>query len=155
ADLQRWMDNVLKRAFYNSGQYCFRINRALVHRRRYDEFVDGFGEAASKLVVGDPADERTDLGPLIDRSSRARVVARIEDAERCGARVVLDGRPLVTPAGSLIGPTVLADVPRGAEVLREETFGPVVAAVPYSDFDEAVALANDTDYGLAAFALTE
>jgi len=155
ADLDRWMDGVLQRAFYNSGQYCFRVNRALVERSRYDEFLERFVEAASKLVVGDPADERTDLGPLIDRASRERVAERIASAERRGARMCLDGRTQSSPAGTRIGPTLLADVPSDAEVLHEETFGPVVAAVPFDELDEAVALANSTDYGLAAFALTE
>ena len=155
ADLDRWMDGVLQRAFYNSGQYCFRVNRALVERRRYDEFLERFTKAAAKLVVGDPAEERTDLGPLIDRASRERVAERIGSAERCGARVCLDGRRLGSAAGTLIGPTLLADVPAPAEVLHEETFGPVLAALPFDELDEAVALANATDYGLAAFALTE
>ena len=155
ADLKRWMDGVLFRTFYNSGQYCFRINRALVDRRRYDEFVEGFAEAAAGLVVGDPADERTDLGPLIDRRAFERVAERIEEAERLGARVVLDGRTAATPDGSLIGPTLLADVPPEAGVACEETFGPVLAAAAFDDLDEAIERANATPYGLAAFALTE
>jgi succinate-semialdehyde dehydrogenase/glutarate-semialdehyde dehydrogenase len=155
ADLKRWMGAVLQRSFYNSGQYCFRINRALVHARRYDEFLEELVGAASRLVVGDPADERTDLGPLIDRAARERVAGRIADAERRGARVCLDGRRIASPAGTLIGPSVLADVPSGAQVLEEETFGPVVAARAVGDLEEAIALANGTPYGLAAFALTE
>jgi acyl-CoA reductase-like NAD-dependent aldehyde dehydrogenase len=82
------------------------------------------------------------------------VAARIADAERAGARVVLDGRSLASPTGSLIGPTLLAEVPRDAAVLHEETFGPVVSALPVADLDEAIALANASEYGLAAFALT-
>jgi succinate-semialdehyde dehydrogenase/glutarate-semialdehyde dehydrogenase len=155
ADLERWMDDVVQRAFYNSGQYCFRINRALVDRRRYDEFVARLVRAASRLVVGDPDDERTDLGPLIDRTALERVVARIDEAEGQGARVLLDGRPRASGEGSLVGPTVLGTVPPSAAVLREETFGPVVSVVPYDDLEQAIAVANDTEYGLAAFALTE
>lgn len=155
ADLDRWLGDVLRRAFYNSGQYCFRINRALVQRRRYEEFVERFAKAAARLVVGDPSEERTDLGPLIDPPSRERVIDRIASAERRGARVCLDGRALVSPAGTLVGPTLLADVPAGAEVLEDETFGPVVAAVAFDDLAEGIALANATEYGLAAFALTE
>jgi acyl-CoA reductase-like NAD-dependent aldehyde dehydrogenase len=154
ADLARWLPAVLNRAFYNAGQYCFRVNRALVHERRYAEFVEGFAKAAAELAVGDPADERTDVGPLIDRPSFERVLERIEDAERRGARVRLDGRAHARAGRSLLGPTLLCDVPDDALVMRDETFGPVVSAAPVRGVDEAVARANASPYGLAAFALT-
>lgn len=154
ADIAGAMPHVLHRAFYNSGQYCFRINRALVHRSRCEEFTEAFAEAATGLAAGDPADERTDLGPLIDRPSFEGVVARVEDAARRGARVVLDGRSVAREGGSLLGPTLLDAVPDGADVLRRETFGPVVAVVPFDSLDEALDRANATEYGLAAFALT-
>jgi succinate-semialdehyde dehydrogenase/glutarate-semialdehyde dehydrogenase len=154
ADFEAWMDAILNRAFYNSGQYCFRVNWALVDRRRYSEFREALATAASKLVAGDPADETTDLGPLIDRAAFERVVEGIEGAERCGARVLLDGRAVASERGSLIGPSVLADVPLDAAILRTETFGPVVCVVPFDDLEQAIELANGTEYGLAAFALT-
>ncbi len=154
AELDVWMHDVVKRAFHNAGQYCFRINRALIDRRRYGEFLEKFAKAAARLSVGDPADERTDLGPLIDPPAAERVVERVEDAERRGARVLLDGRALASPGSSLIGPTVLAEVPADAAVMSRETFGPVVSVVPFDGLDDAIEMANAPDYGLAAFALT-
>jgi succinate-semialdehyde dehydrogenase/glutarate-semialdehyde dehydrogenase len=155
ADYESQMGEILERAFYNSGQYCFRINRALVDRARLDEFAEALARAAERLVVGDPRDEGTDLGPLIDRPSLERVVERIGEAQRRGARVLLDGRAHSSPGTCLLGPSVLVDLPPDSELLHRETFGPVVAVVAYRDLDEAISLANGTDYGLAAFALTD
>lgn len=154
ADFEAWMDQILNRAFYNSGQYCFRINRALVDRRRCGAFQEALGRAAARLVVGDPAEEGTDLGPLIDRRAREQVVERIDEAERLGAKVLLDGRRSAPAAGSALGPTLLSDVPEAAAVLHRETFGPVVCVIPFDGLEEAIARANATEYGLAAFALT-
>ncbi len=153
AEIAERIDQVRARSLYNSGQYCFRINRAFVHRSRYEEFLDAFTRSASALVVGDPQESTTDLGPLIDRPALERVLAAIADAEQAGARVVLDGRAQVREGSTTLGPTLLADVPASAGVMRHETFGPVVSVMPVDELDEAIALANATDYGLAAFAL--
>jgi len=153
-DFQGAMPQILHRCFFNAGQYCFRVNRVLVERSRHDALVAALVAAASRLVVGDPREEGTDLGPLIDRPAFDEVVRRIEDAEARGARVVLDGRRAARAGASLIGPTLVCDVPEDATLARSETFGPVVSVAPFHDLDEAIALANDTEYGLAAFALT-
>lgn len=153
-DFNAHMTEILHRAFYNSGQYCFRINRALVARARYEEFTRALSTAAAGLVVGDPSDERTDLGPLIDEAALTSVHHRIDNALACGARLLLDGRRAGPGRAPFLGPTVLADVPRNADVMRSETFGPVLAAAPFDTIDDGIALANETPYGLAAFALT-
>ena len=154
AELDRWLPAVMARTFHNSGQVCFRINRALVHGSRHDEFVERVAKAAAALVVGDPRDEATELGPLVDREAAESVLARIADAVTRGARIRLDGRPRDAGGSSLLGPTLLTEVAADADVLREETFGPVLAVQRVASDDEAIARANDSVYGLAAFALT-
>ena len=146
---------VCARAFGNSGQFCYRISRAYVHRSRHDELVDKCVAAARKLVVGDPRDSATDLGPLVDREAVAIVHERIAEAERSGATVVLDGRTYTRTHPGLVGPTVIDDVPDDAAIMAHETFGPTLAIAPFDDLDDAIARANDTMYGLGAFALTE
>ena len=153
ADIEGRIGDVCNRSFYNAGQYCFRINRAFVHSSRYDELVDRFAATAGKLQIGDPSLETTDLGPLIDRDALDRVVANIEDAERAGARIALDGRTQMQPGRNVIGPTLIADVPPNARVMCSETFGPVVSIAAVDDLDDAIDRANGTDYGLSAFAL--
>lgn len=153
ADIEGRIDHVRSRSFYNAGQYCFRINRAYVHRSRYEELIERFVASASQLQVGDPSLETTDIGPLIDRDALQRVVANIEDAERAGARVALDGRAHMQAERTVIGPTLLADVPATARVMCGETFGPVVSIAPVDELDEAIERANGTEYGLSAFAL--
>lgn len=153
ADIAGRIEQVRNRSLYNAGQYCFRINRVFVHRAGYERFVEALAHSASELRLGDPRQESTDLGPLIDAEALDRVVDAIANAERAGARVVLDGRISMQPGRNLIGPTLLADVPATATVMRRETFGPVVSVAPVDDLDDAIARANDTEYGLAAFAL--
>ena len=153
ADIEGRIDQVRSRSFYNAGQYCFRINRAYVHRSRYEELVDRFVASASELKVGDPSLEDTDLGPLIDRDALDRVVANIENAEQAGARLALDGRQHMQPNRNVIGPTIIADVPASARVMCSETFGPVVSIAPVDELEEAIERANGTEFGLSAFAL--
>jgi aldehyde dehydrogenase (NAD+) len=132
-----------------SGQVCALLSRVLVPRSRYDEIVDAYCAAISKLVVGDPADPTTDLGPLIAERQRERVEKYIALGQEEGAQVVLGGgRPSDLPVGWYIEPTVFVNVDNSMRIAREEIFGPVVVMIPYDTEEEAVAIANDTDYGL-------
>lgn len=133
-----------------AGQSCISVQRLLVHEAIHDELVDSVAAAADSLVVGDPLDESTDVGPLIKPQEIERVQSWIASAVDGGARVITGN----TLDRGVLRPTVVADAPRESDLCRREIFGPVVASAPYGDFDEAVAIANDSDYGLHAGVFT-
>lgn len=143
-------------AFANTGQICVCGSRILVERPIYDAFVDRLRAVAEGFVVGDPLDPATQLGPVIARSHAAKVWSYIE-AGKTEARLVTGGEPYTDPvrsAGPYIPPTVFADVPPACRIAREEIFGPVVAVLPFESEEEAIAISNDTTYGLAAGCFT-
>jgi aldehyde dehydrogenase (NAD+) len=134
----------------HSGQVCAAITRVLVSRRRYDEVVDALGAALAVLRVGDPFDPETNLGPLVAERQRDRVEEYIRLGRDAGARVVTGGgRPANLDRGWYVQPTLFADVDNSMRVAREEIFGPVIVAIPYTDVDEAVTISNDSDFGLS------
>jgi aldehyde dehydrogenase (NAD+) len=133
----------------NNGQVCVAQTRILVPRRRYDEVVDALAEAADRLVVGDPADPATQVGPVISEAARDRIRSHVRDAAEAGARIVTRVGDEPGP-GWYVRPTVLADVNNDMAIAREELFGPIAAVIAYDTVEEALALANDSDYGLAA-----
>jgi aldehyde dehydrogenase (NAD+) len=137
-------------AMAGSGQICMAQSRMLVPRARYGEIVDALGAATAALRVGDPADEATDMGPLISAAARSRVEQHVASAVTGGARLVTGGgRPSDLPTGWFLEPTLLADVAADAPIAQQEVFGPVAVVVPYDSEDEAVSIANGTDYGLS------
>ncbi|MEU4687492.1 aldehyde dehydrogenase family protein [Actinoplanes sp. NPDC023714] len=134
-------------AFLNSGQTCTAWTRMLVHRSYYDEAVELAAKTAAGYTVGDPFDPATRLGPLVSAGQRERVRGFVE---RAGARLVAGGLDAPLPAtGHFVAPTVFADVDPASELAQEEVFGPVLSIIPFGDDDEAVAIANDSKYGLA------
>jgi aldehyde dehydrogenase (NAD+) len=137
-------------AMSGTGQICMAQSRMLVPRSRYGEVVDALGDGTAALRVGDPADEATDMGPLISAAARSRVEQHVGGAVAAGARLVTGGRrPSDLPTGWFLEPTLLADVAADAAIAQQEVFGPVAVVVPYDSLDEAVAIANGTDYGLS------
>jgi 5-carboxymethyl-2-hydroxymuconic-semialdehyde dehydrogenase len=140
--------------FDNAGQVCLAGTRLLVEDDVFDEFIDRFRKSAGELVQGDPREDATNIGPLITREHLARVDGFVQRAKRAGATALIGGGPNEDLGGLYYLPTLFVDVPDGAEVLREEVFGPVLTAQPFADEDEAVALANSTEYGLAAIVYT-
>ncbi len=126
------------------------MQRIYVERRAYDEFLELFLPRVEALKTGDPADEETDVGPLISESDRDRILSWIEEAKADGA-VVLTGGEL---DGELLLPTVIAEAPADAKVSCEEVFGPVCTVTPFDTLDEAIALANSTRFGLQAGVFT-
>jgi aldehyde dehydrogenase (NAD+) len=137
-------------AMDNSGQICMALSRILVPRARYAEVTDALSAAVSALRIGDPADSGTQLGPVISRQSRDRIEDHLRRAVAAGARITAGGgRPDGRDRGWYLEPTVLADVDNQMAIAREEIFGPVATVIPYDSEDEAVAIANDSDYGLA------
>jgi len=146
ADLDAAADAASFGAFMNSGQICMSTERIVADRSVAGELGSKLAERASKLVVGAPRDDGTMIGPVVNDGARARILELIEDARAKGADVLAGG----DADGNLISPTVLADVTPDMRIYYEESFGPVVAIVPVEGDDEAVRVANDSDYGLAA-----
>ena len=137
-------------AFMNAGQTCISVERCYVHEKLYATFVDACAEKTRKLRVGNGMDSATEIGPMISEQQVRIVESHIEDARMRGARVVTGGERRRDLGSAFFAPTVLADVDHSMRVMREETFGPVLPVSPFRDDAEAVRLANDSDYGLAA-----
>ncbi|MET8430703.1 aldehyde dehydrogenase family protein [Nocardia sp. NPDC004860] len=153
ADLDMAVDGVLYGCFVYSGQVCESGTRAIVPRSLYDEFVERLVERAKTIVVGPTRDWDTDMGPVIDAEQRDRILEYVAGAEAEGATIALGGKA-VTGAGFEKGfwvePTILTGVRNDMRIAQEEVFGPVLSIVAYDGDDEAVAIANDSPYGLAA-----
>jgi len=137
-------------AFVNAGQTCLSVERCYVHRSLYPAFLDACCEKARKLRVGNGLDPGTEIGPMIHERQVRVVEGQVEDARQRGARVPTGGTRLRELGPTFFAPTVLADVEQDMRVMQEETFGPVLPIAPFQDDAEAVGLANDSDFGLAA-----
>ncbi|MEV6010129.1 aldehyde dehydrogenase [Streptomyces sp. NPDC051976] len=138
-------------AFWNAGQNCTAGSRILVHRSIKDDFVAALAKEANQRRVGEPTDPGTAIGPLIEASALARVLDHIRRAREDGATIAAGGEQLHPHSGGwFVAPTVIDNVTPGMAVAREEIFGPVVAVLAFETDEEALALANDSDYGLAA-----
>jgi aldehyde dehydrogenase (NAD+) len=138
------------KAYVNSGQTCNALTRMLVHRAHYDEAVELAVKAAERYTPGDPFAEESRLGPLASRAQLDRVRGYVDRGVEEGARLVTGGTETTLSRGYYVLPTVFADVTPSMTIAREEIFGPVLAILAYEDEDEAVRIANDTPYGLAA-----
>jgi acyl-CoA reductase-like NAD-dependent aldehyde dehydrogenase len=146
ADIDEAASKLAANAFAFAGQSCISVQRIYVQRRAYDAFLERFLPDVEALKAGDPSDEETDVGPVIDDDARERILAWIEEARGLGAEVLTGGEA----EGAVISPTVIAAAPPDAKVSCEEVFGPVVTVSAYDTFDEAVGLANGTRFGLQA-----
>ena len=146
ADLDRAAAAANFGAFMHQGQICMSTERIVIDRAVADEFAQKLAERARSLKVGDPREPDTQIGPLVNEAALNRVTGHVEDAAAKGAKLVTGGKA----QGLHFTPTVLMDVTPAMRVYSEESFGPVVAIVPVNGIDEAVRVANDTDYGLAA-----
>lgn len=148
ADIESTLAELRSLSFMNSGQTCFLLSRVLVPRPRLAELTAGLAAVAESLRLGDPREATTDLGPLVSERIRARVRSLVDDGVARGARVVTGGRQLPDAPGFFYEPTVVTGVDQRDALAQEEVFGPVVMVSSYDSDDEAVALANDTVYGL-------
>ncbi|BCB89499.1 aldehyde dehydrogenase [Phytohabitans suffuscus] len=151
ADLDTAVSWSIRAIFANAGQVCLAGSRLYVQRPVYDEFLERFAAAADALVVGDPKDPGTDVGPLASYEHYLKVRGYVEGVEADGGKLRTGG----LGDGWVVRPTVVVDVPGSARVYREEVFGPVVVVRPFDTEAEAVGLANDTRYGLNAMLFTE
>lgn len=153
ADLDVAIDVALEGMYYNQGEACTSTARILVHDSIHDEFLKRFARATEQLVVGDPLDPATDIGPMVDARQRDRVLEYVRIGVDEGARMVTQGTPPDDPRladGFWVAPTVFADVTPQMRIAQEEMFGPIACVMRFADEDEAVAIANDTEYGLTA-----
>jgi aldehyde dehydrogenase (NAD+) len=150
ADLAATMGWLEMASLMNNGQACVAQTRILAPRSRYDETVDALASMVAGLAVGDPADPATQIGPLVAKRQQDRVESYITTGQEEGAKVVTGGaRASGQERGWYVAPTVFADVDPAMRIAREEIFGPVLCVIPYDDEDDAVRIANDSDYGLA------
>lgn len=154
ADIAKAAAGAARRGFRNAGQICIAVNRIYVHTDRYDEFVAALASAVDQLQVGDGTDPATDVGPLANEEGLTKVRAHIANALELGATRVTADRA-VPDTGNFITPTVLGDCTPEMLVMAQETFGPVVGVTRVESLEEAIALANRRDSGLAAYAYTE
>jgi betaine-aldehyde dehydrogenase len=150
ADLDAVIPKLAAATMRNSGQACVNQTRVLAPAAAYDAVVDALAAAISGFPVGDPSDPETVIGPLISETQRARVEGYIATGKEQGARLIVGGgRPRELERGYFVEPTLFADVDNGMTIAREEIFGPVVSVIRYDGDNEAVAIANDSDYGLS------
>ena len=148
-DLAKVAQQMFTATLLNNGQTCFLSTRVLAPRSRYGEIVDIFSGLAGALKVGDPLDPSTQVGPMVSERQRERVEGYIAKGKSEGARITAGGgRPEGLDKGWFVEPTVFADVDNSHTVAQEEIFGPVLSVIPYSDVDEAVSIANASDFGL-------
>ncbi|MGH8248385.1 MAG: aldehyde dehydrogenase family protein, partial [Gammaproteobacteria bacterium] len=149
------LDFVAKRcavgAFYNSGQVCISVQRIYSQKQVYEPFSEKFVKATEAMLVGDPLDERVDVGPMIDSKEVDRVEGWVKEAQTAGAKILTGGRR----EGAVFYPTVLADVKPEMKVVTEEVFGPVASVIACDDFEESLRQANDTKFGLQVGVFTK
>lgn len=150
ADLDAAVEGALVSKYRNNGQTCVCANRLYIQDAVYDAFVDKLTAAVAKLNIGNGLENGITTGPLIDAKAMAKVQEHIEDAVSKGARVVAGGKPHAL-GGTFFEPTVLVDVPRNAAVAKEETFGPLAPLFRFNDEADVIAMANDTEFGLASY----
>lgn len=157
-NLEEAVSGAVRRSFRNMGQICIAVNRIYVERSIYASFLEKFALATSRLTIGNGFEDDCDLGPMANKEGLEKAKLHIRDALGKGARLICGGK---RPAGEKYAkgfyfePTILADTTHDMLVMSEETFGPVVGVMPFGSLDEAISLANDTEYGLAAIVYTQ
>ncbi|MEC1666889.1 Aldehyde dehydrogenase B/Succinate-semialdehyde dehydrogenase (NAD(P)+) [Bacillus mojavensis] len=157
ANIDLAVEQAMVSKYRNAGQTCVCANRLIVHESIKDEFAAKLSEQVSKLKVGNGLEEGVNVGPIINKRGFEKIVSQIDDAVEKGAKVVAGGTYERNDDKEcyFVNPTVLADVDTSMNIMHEETFGPVAPIVTFTDIDEAIELANDTPYGLAAYFFTE
>jgi betaine-aldehyde dehydrogenase len=153
ADFEAAIDGALFGVFINQGEVCSAGSRILVEKSIHKRFVEAMAAKAAAITLGDPMDRATKMGPLVTAAHRERVAGFVAAGKAEGARMVLGGSAAALPGkfagGAYLAPVIFDDVTPGMRIAREEIFGPVVSVLPFADEDEAVRIANDTQYGLA------
>ncbi len=155
ADLDAAADGVVFGLAFNAGQCCVSGSRLVVERSVADDFANRVVEKIARLRIGDPLDEATQVGAIVDPRQYAKILSLIDEGRKAGARVLCGGEALTTPAGRFIAPTVFAGTTRDMSIVREEIFGPVLSIQPFETFEQAIEIANDTCFGLAGSIWTQ
>lgn len=152
ANLEQAVENLVDGSFFNSGQSCCAVERIYVDQKIYPVFVERFAELTRQYVLGNPLDEATTLGPLVTPGAAFFVRGQIADALAQGAKALIDPKsfPADVPGSAYLAPQVLVDVNHQMSVMRDESFGPVVGIMPVTSDEEAIALMNDSEFGLSA-----
>jgi len=150
ADLNLAVTLAAEGAFRNSGQRCTAVKRILVHEKIHEAFIEKFVEKAKEYLAGDPADEATRVGTVIDEAAAIYLEKVLNDAVKQGAKVLLGGKR----TGALLEATVIVDVPRDCQMVVKESFGPLAPIIKVKDIDDAIAYANSADYGLSSGVVT-
>ncbi|WP_340820069.1 NAD-dependent succinate-semialdehyde dehydrogenase [Methanolobus sp. WCC4] len=149
ADIEKAATSAVTARFQNCGQSCIAAKRLLIDESIVEDFTDLFIDNVSKLRIGDPMDPDTDIGPLSSKGQRSMVKQQVDETLKMGANVILEGGPQ-EGEGFFYAPTVLSDISKEAPVVREEVFGPVAPIITFSNDEEAIGIANSTEYGLGA-----
>lgn len=151
SDINKAVAAIKVGAFGYSGQVCIHCQRAYVHESIYDEFREKIVEVANNLVIGDPIEMETDIGPMIDEKEIIRIKSWLDEAQSQGAKILCGGQR----EGPVFKPTVIENVTEDMKIVKDETFGPTLALIPFTDFKEAVSKLNNSIYGLQAGVFTE
>jgi succinate-semialdehyde dehydrogenase/glutarate-semialdehyde dehydrogenase len=154
ADLDKAVEGAMLAKFRNIGQACTAANRIIVHESVADEFARRVGEKVSAMKIGRGADEGNDIGALVEEKAVANTARLVADAVETGGTIVTGGETIDGP-GNFFQPTVIDNLGPQAAIMREEIFGPVLGIVRFSTEDEAVEIANNTEYGLVSYVFTE
>jgi lactaldehyde dehydrogenase/glycolaldehyde dehydrogenase len=156
ADLDLAVKNIVASRVIFSGQVCNCAERAYVHQSIYNEFLAKFTAAMKAVTYGDPfADPAPDMSSQIDRAQQERIDALVVRAKAAGAQILTGGKKADSPTGYYYEPTVIAGAKQDSEIVQKEAFGPVIPVLPFADYDEAIALANDSEYGLTSSIFTQ
>lgn len=154
ADIEAIMDTLFMKRFSNCGQICDALKRLIVHESRVDEVIAKLTAKLKGVIIGDPADEKTDMGPLVAERQLNLLTEQLNDALQKGAKVITGGKQPQGLLGAYFEPTLLTNISKDMRVWREEVFGPLLPIMNFKTEEEAIRLANDTTYGLGAFIYT-
>jgi betaine-aldehyde dehydrogenase len=155
ADLDAAADGVVFGLVFNAGQCCVSGSRLVVERSIADDFADRVVEKVGRLRIGDPLDETTQVGAIVDDRQFEKILGYIRDGQKDGARLLCGGAALQAAKGRFVAPAVFANATRAMSIARDEIFGPVLSILPFDTFEEVIAIANDTSYGLAGSVWTK
>ncbi len=155
ADLDAAADGVVFGLVFNAGQCCVSGSRLVVERSIADDFAARVVEKIGRLRIGDPLDETTQVGAIVDTRQFEKILGLIDEGKKDGARLLCGGAALTTEKGRFVAPTVFANATRSMSITREEIFGPVLSVLPFDTFEEAITIANDTSFGLAGSVWTK
>lgn len=154
-DLDRVLETIYFDRFYNCGQSCDALKRLIVHKSRFDEVVERLKTFLDSKKVGDPQDKETEIGPLVAKRQLDLLEEQVKDAIERGAKVITGGKKAEGLEGAYFEPTILTNITKDMRVWQEEVFGPVLSVISFETENEAIELANDTQYGLGAYLFTE